>query len=185
MRLNNDDGNGLIYTLLAILFWGVCFNLPFCKNRLLLTWTLIELLAANTFIRVEILFPEYFLEVTALILEDIRGLVARFDDGDTLKLLAQRVAIPSQSHQRPELYSVYLECYCHILWLKQHDARTGHQVLFDLSRLCSIAARLSRFHWFQYYVALFFWNHAAQIATPFDVLKTSSGFPYVLISAKS
>lgn len=144
-----------------------------------------ELLAANTFIRVEILFPEYFLEVTALILEDIRGLVARFDDGDTLKLLARRVAIPSQSHQRPELYSVYLECYCHILLLKQHDARTGHQVLFDLSRLCSIAARLSRFHWFQYYVALVFWNHAAQIATPFDVLKTSSGFPYVLISAKS
>lgn len=120
-----------------------------------------------------------------MILEDIRGLVARFNDGDTLKLLAQRVAIPSQSHQRPELYSVYLECYCHILLLKQHDARTGHQVLFDLSRLCSIAARLSRFHWFQYYVALVFWNHAAHIATPFDVLKTSSGFPYVLIKAKS
>lgn len=57
-----------------------------------------------------------------MILEDIRGLVARFDDGDTLKLLAQRVAIPSQSHQRPELYSVYLEYYCHILLLKQHDA---------------------------------------------------------------
>ena len=91
-----------------------------------------------------------------MILEDIRGLVARFDDGDTRKLLAQRVAIPSQSHQRPELYSVYLECYCHILLLKQHDARTAHQVLFDLSRLCSIAARLSRFHWFQYYVALVF-----------------------------
>ena len=51
------DSNELIYTLLAIWFWGVCFNIPFCKDRLLLTWKLIELLAANTFITVEILFP--------------------------------------------------------------------------------------------------------------------------------
>lgn len=147
------DGNGLIYTLLAILFWGACFNIPFCKDRLLLASKLIELLAANTFITVVILFPEYCLEVIALILEDIRGLVARFDNGDTPILFAQRTAIPSRSHQRPDLYSVYLECYCHIPLLKQHDARTGHQVLFDLSRLCSIAARLSRFPWFQHYAA--------------------------------
>ena len=73
------DSNGSIYTLLAIWFWGVCFNIPFCKDRLLLAWKLIELLAANIFITVEILLPEYCLEIIALILEDIRGLVARFE----------------------------------------------------------------------------------------------------------
>ena len=83
---------------------------------------LIELLAANTFITVVILFPENYLEVMALILEDIRGLVARFDNGDTPILFAQRAAIPSQSHQRPDLSSVYLECCCHTPLLKQHDS---------------------------------------------------------------
>lgn len=34
----------------------------------------------------------------ALILEDIRGLVARFENGDTPIPFAQRAAIPSQSH---------------------------------------------------------------------------------------
>ena len=58
----------------------------------------IELLAANIFITVEILLPEYCLEVIALILEDIRGLVARFENGDTPIPFAQRAAIPSQSH---------------------------------------------------------------------------------------
>ena len=32
------DSNRLIYALLAILFWGVCFNLSFCRDRLLLVW---------------------------------------------------------------------------------------------------------------------------------------------------
>lgn len=44
------------------------------------------------------LLPEYCLEIIALILEDIRGLVARFENGDTPILFAQRAAIPSQSH---------------------------------------------------------------------------------------
>lgn len=128
------DSNGLIYTLLAIWFWGVCFNIPFCKDRLLLAWKLIELLVANIFITVEILLPEYRLEVIALILEDIPGLVVRFENGDTPMLFAQRAAIPSQSHQRPDLSSVYLERCCHTPLLKQHDSHTDYQVLFDLSR---------------------------------------------------
>lgn len=92
------DSNGLIYTLLAIWFWGVCLNMPFCKDQLLLAWKQIELLAANIFITVEILLPEYCLEVIALILEDVRGLVAHFENGDTPIPFAQRAAIPSQSH---------------------------------------------------------------------------------------
>ena len=82
----------------------------------------IELQAANTFITVEILFAEHCLEAIVLILEDNCGLVARFDNGDTPILFAQRAAIPSQSHQRPDLSSVYLECCCHTPLLKQHDS---------------------------------------------------------------
>lgn len=128
------DSNGLIYTLLDNWFWGVCFNIPFCKDRLFLARKPIELLAANIFITVEIFLPEYCLEVIALILEDIRGLVTRFENDDTPILFAQRAATPSQSHQRPDLSSVYLECCCHTPLLKQHDSHTDYQVLFDLSR---------------------------------------------------
>ena len=55
----------------------------------------IELLTASTFITVEILFAEYCLEVIVLILEYIRGLAARFDNGDSPILIAQLAAMPS------------------------------------------------------------------------------------------
>lgn len=171
------DSNGLIYTLLAIWFWGVCFNIPFCKDRLLLTWKQIELLAANIFITVEILLPEYCLEVIALILEDIRGLVACFENGDTLysSLNVLRFLLSLTSDR------ICLLCSWNAAVILRCQSNTTHTltIKFFLTchDICSIVARLGRFPCFQYYVALVSLESCCTYCDAFRCPKNIFGFP--------
>lgn len=89
------DSNRLIYAFINHFVLRSLFQPIVLQEPAIACLKTIKLLTASTFITVEILFAEYCLEVMVLILEYIRGLATRFDNGDSPILFAQLTAMPS------------------------------------------------------------------------------------------